>query len=223
MRQPRPYRVWGKEVVNVTKEVFWIFLHHLNVIALPGARRYREDSPNNHNTSNPTVSSITSTVSGYDASEPYHVYMVKHFPKELPPVAAAPYVGGVEWDATTYLASHLDILNGILASLPTKEERNQLREQLRVSGWEKCMGITLRTCKEKFYGGVHAGLRCWVAAAHEDGWNTGDVRCGAPTDYRRTSPRKPVKKGPVEAAPQLDLKIDFSHEKKATKDDDGWI
>jgi len=45
--------------------------------------------------------------------------------------------GGVEWDATNYLASHLDMLNGILACLPTREERNALREELLVSGWEK--------------------------------------------------------------------------------------
>lgn len=37
MRRERPYRVWCKEVVNVTKEVFWIFLHNLNIVALPSA------------------------------------------------------------------------------------------------------------------------------------------------------------------------------------------
>ncbi|KAJ3476588.1 hypothetical protein NLG97_g9083 [Lecanicillium saksenae] len=30
MHQERPYRVWCKEVVSVTKEVFWIFLHNMN-------------------------------------------------------------------------------------------------------------------------------------------------------------------------------------------------
>ena len=34
MHTSRPYRVWCKEVVNVTKEVFWIFLHHLNVVPI---------------------------------------------------------------------------------------------------------------------------------------------------------------------------------------------
>jgi hypothetical protein len=127
----------------------------------------------------------------------------------------------VEWDATNYLASHLDILNGIMASLPTRDERNQLREQLRVSGWEKCMGITLRLCKEKFYGGVHAGLRCWVAAAVEDSWNTRDVRCGPATESR--SPRKSPKKGPVEEAPRIDMKLDFGREKKVIYEDNAWL
>ncbi|CRK20899.1 hypothetical protein BN1708_017833, partial [Verticillium longisporum] len=35
MRKERPYTVWNKETVSVTKEVFWIFLHNLNVVALP--------------------------------------------------------------------------------------------------------------------------------------------------------------------------------------------
>lgn len=198
MHRSRPYRVWCKEVVNVTKEVFWIFLHNLNVIALPNG----SNGSSHHNNTDAELE-----------------YMLKHFPQELPPVPAAPYVGGVEWDATNYLASHLEILNGIIASLPTREERNQLREQLKVSGWEKCMGITLRLCKEKFYGGVHAGLRCWVAAAAEDGWNTRDVRCGPAME----SPRKSPKKGPVEDAPRIDMKLDFGREKKVIHDDNAWL
>lgn len=217
MRRDRPYRVWCKETVNVTKEVFWIFLHNLNVIALPGSRN--RPASNNHDTSSPTVTSSVSN-SSFDASNPHHVYMVKHFPQELPPVPAAPYVGGVEWDATNYLASHLDIINGILASLPTREERNTLREQMLVSGWEKCMGGTLRLCKEKFYGCVHAGLRCWVAAATEDGWDTRDVRCG-PTVEKSSPVRKSPKK-PVQDAPKIEMKLDFGPQKKIVNDD-AWL
>jgi hypothetical protein len=216
MHRSRPYRVWCKEVVNVTKEVFWIFLHNLNVIALPTGK-------NDHLNAD-TIRSITSPSSNgsFDASNPHHVYMINHFPQELPPVPAAPYVGGVEWDATNYLASHLDILNGILACLPTREERNTLREQLLVSGWEKCMGVTLRLCKEKFYGGVHAGLRCWVAAAAEDGWNTRDVRCG-PAVENRSPARKSPRKGPVEEAPKIEMKLDFGRGEKKIVNDDAWL
>lgn len=142
--------------------------------------------------------------------------MLTHFPTELPPVPAAPYVGGVEWDATNYLASHLDLINGILSSLPTRSERNALREQLRVSGWEKCMGGTLRLCKEKFYGGVHAGLRGWVAAAQEDGWGTGDVRCGV--SIEKKAPKSPAKEKARNiidvqevgnGAPRIEMVLDF--------------
>ena len=221
MRRSRPYRVWYKEVSNVTKEVFWIFLHNLNVIALPGAT---ENSPCSHDTGSSTILSSASN-SGFDPSNPHHVYMVEHFPQELPPVPAAPYVGGVEWDATNYLASHLDIINGIIACLPTQEDRNNLREQMRVSGWERCMGGSLRLCKEKFYGGVHAGLRCWVAAAAHDGWNTKDVRCG-PVEESKSPVRKGLtKKASAEQAPpKIEMKLDFGRaDDKKIVTDDVWL
>ena len=221
MRRSRPYRVWCKEVVNVTKEVFWIFLHNLNVIALPGTQKWTEDSDEHEGSLIPG-----SAVSGgsFDSSDPHHVYMRKNFPKELPPVPAAPYVGGVEWDATNYLASHLDLVNGILACLPTREERNTLREQMLVSGWEKCMGSTMRLCKEKFYGGVHAGLRCWVAAAAEDGWNTRDVRCGPCSDSGNSPKKSPRKQAPVEVAPKIEMTLDFlGGGEKRNAGDDVWL
>ncbi|CAG8952626.1 hypothetical protein HYFRA_00009733 [Hymenoscyphus fraxineus] len=218
MRRPRPYTVWNKEVSNVTKEVFWIFLHNLNVVSLP-----RVSKDNIHDTSSTSIAS--SGPNGLDLTNPYHVYMAKHFPPELPPVPAAPYVGGVEWEATNYLASHLDLVNGIMACLPTQAERNDLREQMRVSGWEKCMGGTLRLCKEKFYGGVHAGLRCWVAAAAEDGWNTREVRCGPSTEG--SSPKKSPKKAvPVQEAPKIQMKLSFGGDgqtREISNAGGGWL
>jgi hypothetical protein len=182
MHVSRPYRVWCKEVLNVTKEVFWIFLHHLNVIPIIDV----------HSAHNNTVAEAT--------------FSQMYFPGPRPPHPAAPYVGGVEWEATQYLATHLDLLNGLISALPTQQERNGLREELKQSGWEKVMGGTMRTCKEKFYGGVHEGLKGWVAAAKADGWAAEDVRSGPP---REASPRKsPVKKGgKVEEAPKLDLDV----------------
>lgn len=207
MRQERPYRVWNKEVVSVTKEVFWIFLHNLNVVALP-SKKPAESVILPPTPTSPTV-----------AAEPYS-YMHRNFPQERPPVPAAPYVGGVEWDATNYLASHLDLLNAILACTPTSQARNALRQQMRVSGWERAMGGSLRLCKEKFYGSVHDGLRTWVAAANEDGWDVRDVRFGLPVEAK--SPKKsPVKK---EEAPKIEMpKLDFGGESQKTKDDGGWI
>jgi len=182
MHQLRPYRVWCREVVNVTKEVFWIFLHHLNVIALP-----KEEA------TSPTRA-FSFEIGSYGS---------RHFPKARPPVPAAPYVGGVEWDATNYLSSHLDLLNGLIASLPTVEERNALRDELRASGWEKVMGTTLRTCKEKFYSAVHDGLRTWIAAAVEDDWVVADVRMG-PKEEKISSPRKSPGKRKADEAPKLE-------------------
>lgn len=194
MHHPRPYRIWCKEVVNVTKEVFWIFLHHLNIIPYP-----------------PAPDSLSAN------------YASIHFPRERPPVPAAPYVGGVEWDATNYVASHLDLLNGIIAALPSREERNSLRQELRDSGFEKCMGGSLRTCKEKFYGGVHAGLSTWIGAAREDGWDMGFVKEGPRREEAlRTSPKKAKKEEPPPKLemPKLDLGVRSGG---AELDDGGWL
>lgn len=188
MHIPRPYRVWCKELVNVTKEVFWIFLHNMNVI------------------------SVITTEETDSAT-----FAERHFPPPRPPHPAAPYVGGVEWEATQYISTHLDVLNGILASLPTRQQRNDLREDMRQSGFEKAMGATLRTCKEKFYGAVHDGLRVWIAAAKADGWYVEDVRAGPPRD---ASPKKsPVKKKGDEA-PKIAFDVGAESLPKA---DDVWV
>lgn len=189
----RPYRVWQREMSNVTKEVFWIFLHHTNIIPYP------------------------------KISETSSSYVSRHFPCEHPPVPAAPYIGGVEWDATNYLTAHVDLLNGIMASLPTSEERNKLRLELKDSGFEKVMGVSLRTCKEKFYGCVHEALSTWVGAAMEDAWPYQDVRQGPKQeDVRRMSPKKSPKK--KDAAPKLDMpKLDLGGGGNGGGDDGGWL
>lgn len=197
MHRERPYRVWCKEAVSVTKEVFWIFLHHLNVVYLPRDKERALLEP-----SAPTDDAMA--------------YMQNHFPQERPPVPAAPYVGGVEWDATNYLASHLDLLNAIVACTPSVAERNELREFLRISGWERCMGGSMRLCKEKFYPGIHDALRTWVSAAADDGWNIKDVRYGPPPEAK--SPQKKAAGGAVTkdgkkedlAVPRIEIpRLDF--------------
>lgn len=176
MYRPRPYRMWVREMANVTKEVFWIFIHHSNIIP---------SSPE------------------YDATD--QSYFTKHFPRDRPPVAAAPHVGGVEWDATNYLASHLDLINGIIASLPSCQDRNSLRRELHDCGVEKCFGVSWRTCKEKFYGAVHIGLATWIGAAAEDGWDVRLVQQGPDADESlRFSPRK-KKAGADDAPPRLEM------------------
>ncbi|MCJ1476592.1 hypothetical protein MMC13_005258 [Lambiella insularis] len=194
MRRPRPYKVWCKEITDVTKEVFWIFLHHLNVIPYP------------------------------PPSAPSTSYAVAHFPVARAPVAAAPYVGGVEWEATMYLATHLDLLNALIALLPTIDERNSLRMELRDSGFEKVMGSMLRTCKEKFYGGVHAGLGTWVGAALEDGWACNEVREGPKKgEVKAKIMGSPKKKG---VAPKLEMpKLEAGKLELGGRGlmDDGWL
>lgn len=186
MHQSRPYLIWSKEVFNVTKEVFWIFSHHTNVIAIP-----------------------------YTTPQPSQNYTKLYFPKERAPVPAAPYVGGVEWDATNYLANHLDLMNGLIASLPSRSERNDLRQELRASGFEKLMGGSLRLCKEKFYGAVHDGLRTWVEAAMEDEWPVGDV-CMGPSKEDKSPSKSPKKQAPLPRLelPKFDLGVQIEDKKE---------
>ncbi|EUC37520.1 hypothetical protein COCCADRAFT_85345 [Bipolaris zeicola 26-R-13] len=206
MHQPRPYQVWCKELSNVTKEVFWIFIHHLNVVPVPPR---------------PTEG---------------RSYAKTHFPGQRAIVPAAPYVGGVEWDATNYLATHIDLLNGIIASIPTRSARNQFRQELKVSGFEKVMGH-LRACNPKYYGAVHDSVKVWIGAALEDDWDVKTVRMGAGESKSSASPLKQSPKKKVEAPPQLqappkmdiglglglgfDREISIGHSKKVVDDD--WI
>jgi hypothetical protein len=202
MHTSRPYQVWCKEMTNVTKEVFWIFIHHLNVIPIP-----------------PAPSAPTS-------------YVKAHFPGPRAIVPAAPYVGGVEWDATNYLATHIDLVNGLLASLPTRDSRNELRENLRISGFEKLMSH-LRACNPKYYGAVHDSIKVWIGAALEDDWDVKPVRMGSDKNTGTTSPVKMSPKKKAEAAPQIDVpkldlglafdrEIDIGGPVGGKKDDD-WI
>lgn len=202
MHQPRPFQVWCKEITNVTKEVFWIFIHHLNVVPLPAP-----------------------------SDDPSKSYAKTHFPGQRAIVPAAPYVGGVEWDATNYIATHLDLLNGILASLPTREIRNTLRSELKVSGFEKVLGH-LRTCNPKYYGAVHDAVRVWIGAALEDGWEVRDVRMGPPDGKPavgspiKQSPKKKAEKAPQIQAPKMELgnlSLGFQKDAQADKKDDFWI
>lgn len=202
MHQPRPYQVWCKEMTNVTKEVFWIFIHHLNVIPIP------------------------------PASDDDKSYAKKHFPGQRAIVPAAPYVGGVEWDATNYLATHIDLLNGLIASLPSREARNTLRQEFKVSGFEKLMGH-LRACNPKYYGAVHDSIKVWIGAALEDDWDVKPVRMG-PGDGKsavsspvKQSPKKKAEPAPQIQAPKLDFGLGFDKEigigGGGKKDDDDWI
>lgn len=216
MHQERPYRVWCKEVLNVTKEVFWIFLHTLNVIATPSQEE--QDIWMEEN------------VRCQQQKDAY-AYQRRHFPVPIPPVPTAPYVGSVEWEATNYITSHLFLMNGILASLPGKRRRD-VRSQLRISRWERCMGDSLRLCKEKLYPGLHAALRDWVSAAIEDDWDVKIVSQGQADEKDRVAknngPRRVLKKGEVEA-PRIDLPVLGGRESEPLMtpggkyDDGGWL
>lgn len=184
MTKSRPYQKWCKEIRNVTQEVFWIFIHFGNVVQLPAGA-------DQHSTS------ATSS----------EAYLDRQFPKARAPEALNPWVGGVEWEATNYLAAHMDLVNGLLASLETSQERTNVREQLKASGFEKTIS-SLRLCKEKFYPAPHETLRQWVAAAVEDSWEVDDVRQSQKSVESASSPAKSPSKSPSKEnkqPPKLEL------------------
>jgi hypothetical protein len=221
MRQSRPYKIWHREVSNVSKEVFWIFLHHHNIVPLPQNNESSSPAsrPSTSSSSPPPPSKSLAHLKLCLTAEEYYN---RFFPQPRPPVPAAPYVGGVEWDATNYMASHLDLMNGLLASLPTIEQRNSLRTEMRNSGWEKVMGGTLRTCKEKFYDCVHSGLRTWVAAAVADGYEVHDVRVADAMKTKRSHVKR-SEKPPVIETPILDLNLGLGGLDYKQEEVKGWI
>ena len=85
------------------------------------------------------------------------------------------------------------------------------------------MGVSLRTCKEKLYGGVHEALSTWVGAAVEDGWNHRDVKQG-PKITENVKASSPNKKSPkkMDAAPKLEMpKLELGG--GAGVEDGGWL
>ncbi len=118
-------------------------------------------------------------------------------------------------------------MNGLIASLPTQHERNAFRQELKDSGFEKIMGVSLRTCKESLYGCVHEALSTWVGAAMEDGWPFQDVRQGPPRPEPKRvngSPNKSPKKR--DQPPKLEmpkLELGGAGDAKGGIDEGGWL
>jgi hypothetical protein len=121
-----------------------------------------------------------------------------------------------------------------MASLPTRAARNEFRQELKVSGFEKLMGH-LRACNPKYYGAVHDSVKVWIGAALDDDWDVKTVRMGASDGKGSVSPAKQSPKKKAEAPPQLQapkmdvslgLGLGFDREIAivgAAKVDDDWI
>ncbi|KAK4975584.1 hypothetical protein LTR66_010965, partial [Elasticomyces elasticus] len=93
MHRPRPYRVWCREVSNVSKEVFWIFLHRGNTVPLPTPdEQSAQDTPSSADAPQTTPDTIRDG-NPTRAREP-PTFTQRHFPAPRPPVPAAPYIGG---------------------------------------------------------------------------------------------------------------------------------
>ncbi|KAJ6259806.1 hypothetical protein Dda_5447 [Drechslerella dactyloides] len=144
---PRPYTRWSGEVARLTYETGWVWYHPSNRIAL------RED---------------------VDPEVPYNI---AHFPtpREFMAIDGGS-VSSVENHVANYAALHLEIMNAIIAYLPTVGERNDFRELIRRSGMERTMGTVLRLAGKgphyEHLANLHSALSDWVTAAKADEWTS---------------------------------------------------
>ncbi|KAK6509212.1 hypothetical protein TWF481_003972 [Arthrobotrys musiformis] len=153
IKRPRPFTRWSGEVSRLSYETGWVWYHPGNRITL---REYDPEAP----------------------------FSVAHFPT---PRAFKAIDGGsvnsIEMNVANYAALHVEIMNAIIAYLPTQTERNDFRKAIYMSGMEKIMGQVLRCAgKGPHYeqlANIHSALTDWVTAARADGWESWEhVRTG---------------------------------------------
>ncbi|EPX74260.1 GTPase binding protein Rid1 [Schizosaccharomyces octosporus yFS286] len=88
------------------------------------------------------------------------------------------FIEGIETEATSYVASHIQLSNDLLASLD-KKDRMQKRLELQFSGLERIMALRFRKSSQKFHKKLHDSLREWVKAARADKWPYKFVQTGS--------------------------------------------
>ncbi|KAK9320784.1 armadillo-type protein [Lipomyces orientalis] len=96
--------------------------------------------------------------------------------------SASGHISDVEWDTIEYLAVHIELLNLILASVPTQSERNGIRKQMKDSGFDSLIGKYLRASSGNQSKSLHNNLETLIALAFTDGWNTEYMRTGMRRD-----------------------------------------
>ncbi|KAK9468322.1 armadillo-type protein [Lipomyces arxii] len=128
-------------------------------------------------------------------------------PKDSNPdeVTANRQNGSVEKAAVEYIALHIQLLNLILARTPSVTNRNNIRDKLRDSGFEKLVGNYLRASSGVYTNSLHQNLETLVSFAFKDGWDSEYMRTGL---KRHKSNRLPVSDKPLPSLP-LDKAIDI--------------
>ncbi|KAF3083362.1 hypothetical protein TWF594_006867 [Orbilia oligospora] len=153
IKQPRPFTRWSSEVARLTYETGWVWYHPGNRITL---REYDPEAP----------------------------FSVAHFPTPRAFMAIdGGSVNSIEMNVSNYAALHVEIMNAIIAYLPTRAERNGFRMAVSMSGMEKIMGQVLRCAGKGHHyeqlANIHSALTDWVTAARADGWESWEhVRTG---------------------------------------------
>lgn len=88
------------------------------------------------------------------------------------------FIGGIETEATSYVAAHIHLINELLEGLPL-EKRQRKRLELQLSGLERIMGLRFRKSSQKFHKKLHEALREWIVAAKADDWPYKLVQTGS--------------------------------------------
>ncbi|KAF3930956.1 hypothetical protein ABW19_dt0210383 [Dactylella cylindrospora] len=133
--------------------------------------------------------------------DPTLPFNVAHFPppRQFLKIEGANH-GCAEMAATNYAALHIDIMNAIIAYLPTREERNEFRSQLRRCNMEKIMGEILRQAGKgeeyAHHANLHSAMTTYVTAAKADEWESWKyIRTGRwPEDEKYAEKGKTMKK-----------------------------
>ncbi|KAK7206358.1 armadillo-type protein [Myxozyma melibiosi] len=151
---PRPYQKWSCECLDVVRDVFWIFKHPSGVHIRLSPNRYR------------LLDDIFSDQTSDQQLRPKNLCRSK--------------VLDIEIAATDYLASHIELMNLLLCSLPGTFERLELRNQLKLAGFETLIGKHLRNVanSSKYSRRLGANLEILVTYAFYDNWDTTFMRCG---------------------------------------------
>ncbi|KAK9473848.1 armadillo-type protein [Dipodascopsis tothii] len=111
------------------------------------------------------------------------------FECEREPVRTGALAGCVELDALEYLATHVDLMNVLLASLPTALQRNDLRQRFKDSGFERLVTRYLRASGTHYTRNLQLALETLVSLGHHDGWDVDNMAHG----LRRMDPAGPRK------------------------------
>ncbi|KAK9458030.1 armadillo-type protein [Dipodascopsis uninucleata] len=100
------------------------------------------------------------------------------FDKPKPVIVTKSYIGAVESEALEYLALHLELMNIILISIPSRSQRNAIRQQLRDCRFESLVANYLRTATTSYTKSLQRNLELLLSAANSDGWDIQYMRTG---------------------------------------------
>lgn len=155
----RPLKKWANECNNVVRDVFWIFKRIGTHIRLsPIKNRSMED--------------------------------VFHKQTERCKIRMSSRVGisALECTATEYLASHIELINLLICSISSKSDRAELRQRLKVAGFEMLIGKYLRAVVG-YSENLAINLEILVTVAYFDDWDTSLMRSGMQRDRERSRMR----------------------------------